>query len=159
MSGSRIAPALKALMPIGLALALSCGSPTSEARSDPMDSSKVDGTVQVPPTSDTTRILNGHSIILRPGGQKLMEGDMRNGQRHGQWTSYFENGQVQSRSDHEHGQLEGQTVVFRSDGALNYAGQYHNGKQVGTWKFHDETGALSKTVVYDSTGVVIDERP
>lgn len=159
MSGSPTSLTLNVLLPIGLVLAFSCSSPAAGTRPGNSESSTVESKEQAPPQSDTTKIVNGHSVILRPGGQKLMEGDMRDGERHGQWTSYFENGQMQSRSDYEHGRLEGPTVVFRSDGALNYAGQYHDGKQVGTWKFHDETGALAKTVEYDSTGAVINDRP
>jgi antitoxin component YwqK of YwqJK toxin-antitoxin module len=91
-------------------------------------------------------------------GRLLMEGDVRNGQRHGLWTAYHPNGAVQSRSEYRDGELNGPTTTFRPDGALLYRGQNANGHPVGAWSFHDAMGTQVRTVEYDSTGAEVVRR-
>lgn len=101
---------------------------------------------------------NGPVELHGPDGRSRMVGDMRNGKRHGLWTSYHPNGAVQSRSSYADGVLHGTTVVFHENGQLYYTGDYRHGVQVGEWRFHDEMGTLLKTVRYDSAGAVINDR-
>ena len=101
---------------------------------------------------------NGPAKINGPDGRVKMEGDMRNGKRHGLWTSYHPGGAVQSRTDYVDGVQEGASVVFHPNGQTYYTGDYHHGHEVGEWRFFDEQGALVRTVRYDSTGAVINDR-
>jgi hypothetical protein len=93
-------------------------------------------------------------------GHKVMEGEIRNAQRQGIWTSYHTNGKVMSRSEYMNGVLQGPTLVFRENGALLYDGQYRyrQGKQIGTWRFYDAGGQVERTVEYDTTGAIINDR-
>jgi antitoxin component YwqK of YwqJK toxin-antitoxin module len=75
--------------------------------------------------------------------------------RNGVWTSYTEQGGVQSRNDYVDGVLQVQSIVFRPNGAVYYQGEHRNGKQVGAWKFYDEQGNLAKTVEYDTLGNIV----
>jgi antitoxin component YwqK of YwqJK toxin-antitoxin module len=97
-------------------------------------------------------VRNGHQQVRDPNGRLLMEGDVRNGKRHGLWTSYHPSGAVQSRNEYRDGVLHGLTTTFRPNGALLYRGQNANGHPVGSWEFHDEVGTAVRTVEYDSTG-------
>ncbi|MCB0757817.1 MAG: hypothetical protein KDC01_05115 [Flavobacteriales bacterium] len=104
-----------------------------------------------------TEVVNGPERILAPDGSVQMEGNKKNGLRHGVWTSYFPDGRVRSRNEYREGKLEGLSTVFRENGALLYSGQHRNDKQVGEWRFHDEQGNLERTVVYDTAGAVIND--
>lgn len=106
---------------------------------------------------DTVKVVNGHDKDYSPEGWLRMEGDMKDGQRHGIWTSYTPKGAVKSRNEYRNGKLEGLTTVFRDNGAMYYSGQYHNDKQVGEWQFYSEAGNLERTVTYDTSGAVIND--
>ena len=56
------------------------------------------------------------------------------------------------------GVQEGATVVFHPNGQTYYTGDYRHGHEVGEWRFFDERGTLVRTVRYDSTGAVINDR-
>lgn len=103
-------------------------------------------------------VVNGPEKVYDAQGRLQMEGQMKDGQRHGIWISYFPDGRVRSRSDYQLGRLQGVSTVFRPNGAMYYTGQYRNGKEVGTWRFYDEQGELARTVEYDKNGAVINDR-
>lgn len=129
------------------------------------------GEIQGPPPTDTTgtaaravdarraaiadSLKDGHHVYKDKAGRPLMEGDMRNGQRNGVWTSYLPNGRVQSRNVYEQGVLHGISTVFHENGVLYYSGAQRKGKPFGEWKFYDEQGVLARTVVYDTTGTMV----
>lgn len=103
-------------------------------------------------------LRDGHHVIHSADGKAIMEGDMLRGKRSGLWTSYTEKGRVKSRNEYLDGVLNGPSIVFRDNGAVYYQGQYRNGKEVGQWTFNDTKGQLVKTLNYDSTGTVINDR-
>ena len=129
------------------------------------------GEIQGPPPTDTTgtaaravdvrraaiadSLKDGHHVYKDKAGRPLLEGDMRNGQRNGVWTSYLPNGRVQSRNVYEQGVLHGISTVFHENGVLYYSGAQRKGKPFGEWKFYDEQGVLARTVVYDTTGTMV----
>lgn len=98
-------------------------------------------------------LRDGHHNITGPTGRTTMEGDMRNGKRHGVWTSYTDQGRTKSRSEYVNGVLQGPTITFHDNGTVYYQGRYLNGKSFGEWRFFDEQGGLIRTAVFDSTGV------
>mgnify|MGYP001355613863 CR=1 FL=1 len=100
-------------------------------------------------------VKDGHHVYKDKAGRPLMEGEMRNGQRNGVWTSYLPNGRVQSRNVYEQGVLHGMSTVFHDNGVLYYSGAQRRGKPFGEWKFYDDHGVLARTVIYDSTGTMI----
>jgi hypothetical protein len=107
---------------------LACNSPQAPT---PVAPAPTAPTVQSATPAPAVEVENGHQRLLDDQGRLLMEGDMLDGQRHGLWTAYHKNGQVQSRTSYATGQREGPTVVFRPNGALYYKGQYANDHPVG----------------------------
>jgi hypothetical protein len=147
---------MKSLFILSLFALAACTTPSSPAQSQqPAADSlkKAMAHVLTPEEQDT--LQNGHAQIHRPSGGLLMEGDKLNGKRNGVWTSYTEQGGVQSRNDYVDGVLQGQSIVFRPNGAVYYQGEHRIGKQVGAWKFYDEQGTLAKTVEYDTLGNIV----
>lgn len=142
------------LLPL-LAMLAACGGPAGGPPPAPQAATAKDTASAIAP-ADTLR--DGHQRIRDSKGLLLMEGDVRNGRRHGLWTAYHPNGAVASRNVYEKGVLHGPTTTFRPNGALYYRGQHAGGHPVGTWEFHDEIGTLVRTVEYDSAGVEL-KRP
>ncbi len=101
--------------------------------------------------------LNGPQVQQLPDGTTL-RGVLRDGDRHGIWRSFTPQGRLLSQTEYRDGRPHGPVVVFHPNGSVRYLGQNHHGTAVGEWRFHDDAGALLKTVVYDSTGTVTAER-
>jgi antitoxin component YwqK of YwqJK toxin-antitoxin module len=91
-------------------------------------------------------------------GRLTMKGPMRNGQRHGLWTAYGNDGSVRSQTTYQDGVEHGAAVVFRPNGTMHYTGDNHNGRPVGEWQFFNTNGDLAQIVVYDSLGNEVDRR-
>lgn len=85
-----------------------------------------------------------------PNGGLKMEGNIKDGQRHGLWTSYNTKGSVKSRSEYVNGVLQGPSIVYHDNGVVFYSGSYVDGKQAGVWRFLDNTGEEIKTIDFDS---------
>lgn len=92
-----------------------------------------------------------------PNGQVKIKGQMNNGQREGQWTSYGQTGGIKSKNTYEQGKLNGPTVVFRDNGMTFYTGTYKDDRQVGVWEFFDAEGELVRSMNMDSTGIFNDQ--
>ena len=103
-------------------------------------------------------LRDGYHVYRDEAGRPQMEGRMQGGQRSGVWTSYLPSGRVQSRNVYENGVLHGITTVFHENGVLYYSGTQRKGKPFGEWKFYDHEGNLAKTVVYDTSGTLINDR-
>jgi len=89
--------------------------------------------------------------ILYSSGKVKMSGQTINGEKHGLWTAYFENGSVWSKNEFDHGIQHGSTMVFQKSGLTYFTGTYTKGERSGKWKFYDENGEPAKTVDYDKT--------
>jgi antitoxin component YwqK of YwqJK toxin-antitoxin module len=142
-------------------LSAACGS--GEGENGTADQADTIKTISTTPTilSDTTligNVTNGPVDVRYPDGHSRIKGNMRNGQRHGMWTSYFPDGRPQSFAGYLDGVLHGTKVVYHPSGATYYTGDYIKGRQVGVWRFFDEQGKPSRTITYDSTGTVINDR-
>ncbi|HPF66461.1 MAG TPA: hypothetical protein PLC20_02185 [Flavobacteriales bacterium] len=124
-----------------LPLLAACGTPEPPAVEAEVlpDTTRTAADVEKPPKTD-------------PSGTMKLEGDFRNGKRHGIWTSYGPDGKVRSRSEYRDGVLHGPSVVFHPNGQPYYTGDYLNGKATGTWRFFDEEGIEVKRVTYDEQG-------
>ena len=145
---------MSGLFALVFAVALTaCGSGSPKTADKP-----VADTLLVPSTLVNEPLpRNGHARVTDKLGRLRMEGDMKDGQRDGVWTSYNDVGKVRSRNEYHGNKLNGITTVFRENGAPMYTGQFREDKEIGTWKFYDDKGDLNKTVHYDSTGALIEE--
>jgi len=85
-----------------------------------------------------------------PSGDLKMMGTTVNGERHGIWTSYFEDGGIWSKSEYNNGVLNGVSIVYHRNGTTYYSGTYAQGEKIGIWSYYLENGDPAKTVDFDS---------
>lgn len=147
---------MRALALLPLLALLACGGPdrTAPAPTEGTPTGR-SGASRAP--EPNAPLPEGHNVVRAADGRPVMEGEIVQGQRDGQWTSYTEEGRVKSRNQYVHGVLEGPTIVFHDNGQVRYTGQHHRDKPVGEWRFYTEQGALTEVTVYDSTGAVIQQ--
>jgi hypothetical protein len=105
-------------------------------------------------------------------GQKMSEGKMWDGLEIGEWTSWHENGNVQSIGHYLEGQKDslwqwhdeagiltgsgmydrdvehGTWMHYYPDGVVSDSGSYLEGLQEGLWKYYHENGSLKYAVHY-----------
>lgn len=129
-----------------LALCALCGCGTTEDNPP----SPVEPTETPAPLESSVTNENGEHQEFYPDGKLKLKGQMKDGQRHGLWTSYGKNGKVKSRSQYTGGVLQGPTVVYHETGEVFYSGAYDNGKPSGVWRFYNLKGEEEKTVDYDN---------
>lgn len=147
------------LLPIVLLLMASCGdgadggTPTT---ADTTGAAAHADSLRQKAIADSLR--DGYHVYKDPAGRALMEGRLQGGRREGVWTSYLPNSRVQSRNVYENGVLNGITTVFHENGVLYYSGTQRKGKPFGEWKFYDNQGNLAKTVVYDTSGMLVRDK-
>ncbi len=89
-----------------------------------------------PPDTDYT----GDFLEKYPNGIIKFQGFYRFGLRHGQWMSFYENGEKWSETFYDKGKRQGATNVYYLSGKLHYAGWYKNDLRDSLWLFYDETG-------------------
>ncbi len=108
-------------------------------------------------TSTPQVVTNGPQVMHTTDGGR-MEGDLKEAKRNGPWSSFFPNGGIRSKAMYVDGREEGPTEVFHENGMTYYTGQYRAGKPVGEWLFYDAKGLQIRTVRYDSTGVMLEQK-
>jgi len=85
------------------------------------------------------------SLIKRLVKLRIAElGAVENGRR----MEYYGNGQRKAAGPMRDGQLHGKWQWFRQDGTLMRTGQFAHGEQVGTWTTFDRVGKPTKTTKY-----------
>ena len=61
--------------------------------------------------------------------------------KHGLFRSFYENGQLQSEGQYQHGAEEGLWRDFHENGQLAAEGSYHQGEEMGEWRFWNDDGS------------------
>jgi uncharacterized protein YdhG (YjbR/CyaY superfamily) len=85
------------------------------------------------------------SVVRRLVKLRMAElGDVENGRR----TEYYNDGQRKAVGPMRDGQMHGNWKWFRQDGTLMRSGQFASGAKVGTWTTFDRSGAPTKTTTY-----------
>ena len=80
-----------------------------------------------------------------PNGQVQMRGGFdKDGERHGPWKSWYDNGNVWSESEFSNGKRHGVNTVYYQNGKKRYQGQFDNDEESGNWVFWDELGNVQK---------------
>ncbi len=142
---------MRPYVPLLPLLLFACSTPAGPEKAAVPGADSV--TVQV---QRSTPVENGLERIVSKDGRIRMEGDKRNGQRHGVWTSYGPAGKVKSRSEYKDGQLDGHTIVYRDNGIVYYTGENRKGLPYGTWTFYNTEGEVERTLTYGEDGKVIE---
>ena len=81
-----------------------------------------------------------------PNGAKKLEGQLVNGERHGNWKAYYENGLLWSEGSYWHGKRRGFSSIYYNTGKVKMEGNYANDLKVGMWKVYASDGSLVKTI-------------
>lgn len=88
-------------------------------------------------------------------GQKKMEGTMKDGLRHGEWSYWYENGKLWSRGSFVNGKSEGRFLSYGENGLLFQESYYKNGVPDGKWAFYKNDQRIKE--VYYENGNLINE--
>ncbi|NLA24116.1 MAG: hypothetical protein GX879_04035 [Bacteroidales bacterium] len=91
-----------------------------------------------------------YEIQYYENGKKKMEGGLKNGERAGKWTAWYENDSVWSVGYYIDGKKHGQSAVFYANGNKAYDKNFVDDKAHGKWKFYTEDGKLSGEVEYEN---------
>lgn len=67
-------------------------------------------------------------------------GYYQNGNKHGLWQMWDENGKLTAIANYDNGVKHGKWEVWDHKGTLRSSTEYANGKKAGTWKVWDENG-------------------
>lgn len=96
----------------------------------------------------SSKVPDGEFVQKYPSGGIQIKGEMKNDQRVGLWTSYYENGMKQSESTYQNGILHGRTASFYTNGQVRYIGYFLGGEKDGKWEFYTEQGQFEKSEMY-----------
>ena len=120
----------------------------------------------------TNQGSGGADTLYYESGEKMSEGEMRQGRETGKWTCWHENGNMKSigyYSDglrdslwqwfdesgiptstgmYRHGVENGTWMLYYHDGVVSDSGAYHDGLKEGLWKYYHEIGRLKSAVIY-----------
>ncbi len=87
-------------------------------------------------------------------GKLFMEGGLKEGKREGNWTAWYENGNIWSIASYSEGLRNGEGKVYYDNGQLRYIQAYDMDTPQGLWKFYCPEGNLLGEIMYES-GVIV----
>jgi len=93
-------------------------------------------------------VFNYLKVFYNDGNLQL-EGALKDGERTGKWTSYFQQGGKWSETHFENGKSQGESKSYYENGNLRYEGNYSQGEKAGHWNLYDSTGTKMKGADYD----------
>lgn len=82
-------------------------------------------------------------------GEKEIEGELKDGMRHGKWTYWYDTGKKWSEGYFMNDMSDGKFSIWYKSGEKNYDAEYKEGRPNGKWTFYDDQGKKIKEVVYD----------
>ncbi len=89
-------------------------------------------------------------VLYYEDGQKKLEGAYKNGERIGQWSYWYANGNLWSQGEYKNGLENGLKSVWHENGQKYYEGDLKDGTRVGKWNFWEKDGTLIKEIDYDN---------
>lgn len=94
--------------------------------------------------------FNKHAVLIA-------EGHYVNNAKHGLWREYYDSGELAIEQNYIHGILHGPYASYHMNGQLWSEGYHVNNQCEGTFKVYDETGLLTKLLVFEN-GRLTEER-
>lgn len=70
-----------------------------------------------------------------------------NDQPHGYWENYYPNGVVSRRGCYEHGKVIGEWTTYWENGNIMFIGSF-NDKPIGKWTWHHPEGEINEKEFY-----------
>lgn len=84
---------------------------------------------------------NGYNVKYIYKGNKTKEtGKMINGEKDGIWTTYYENGNIESKGGYSNDEKKGEWKYYYENGNLKEEGVYLHNKRVSKWQTYYEDG-------------------
>jgi antitoxin component YwqK of YwqJK toxin-antitoxin module len=93
-------------------------------------------------------IKHGNFKTYFLNGQVEKEGYIENDKNVGEWKYYFDNGQLATIGNFKENFPHDQWVSYYNNGNTKIIGAYKNGKQDGAWKYYDINGKLISITYY-----------
>ncbi len=93
------------------------------------------------------KVLVKQELFYESGKMKV-SGSFKDGQKHGQWIFYYENGLKANEDWFFEGEPDGRSTSWNKNGTTRSNGYYKHGERVREWTWFDETGRLIKRVNY-----------
>lgn len=107
------------------------------------------------------RTANLHQVQTLPNGEKhglwkyyynnghfWYEGTHKDGKRHGLWKWYLQNGQRHTKGTYRDGLKHGLWKYYYISGHLWYKGSYRDGKYSGLWQWYFKNGQISNEILH-----------
>lgn len=88
------------------------------------------------------------------GNIKRVEGNFKNGLKHGKWTYWHKNGNKWSEGTFLCGLSHGRFTIWKEDGTRDFSSSYKYGKPYGKWMFWNEEGRITKEVYVDGKKIL-----
>lgn len=106
--------------------------------------------IVIPEEEVLTEMKDGTFTQYYPGKKqiKFQGAQDKDGERHGIWYFYAENGVKISMTEFRHGKKNGVSLKRYPDGRVHYMGEYANDVQIGQWKTYDQAGKLVDSTNY-----------
>ncbi len=82
-------------------------------------------------------------------GVVKMRGKNVDGNRTGQWESFYPSGYRWSEMNYRNGVREGVTTTYYPNAMMRYTGYYYNDERSGLWQFYDTLGILIQRIDMD----------
>jgi hypothetical protein len=98
----------------------------------------------LPPDTEYT----GEYIDRWPNGLVKFRGYFRFGKRHGQWVSFFENGEPWSEVHYDKGLRHGPYMVYYPGLKKRIEGYYKNDMRDSIWCFYDSSGSKIREILF-----------
>ena len=98
-------------------------------------------------------VRHGEFIIYYENGNFEIKGQMEYGKNVGKWQYFYESGELESEGNYVNDKPEGKWVWYSLSGNVIEEGDYKQGRRVGLWRNFDEYGnvTLEKEFSFDDT--------
>jgi antitoxin component YwqK of YwqJK toxin-antitoxin module len=93
--------------------------------------------------------LNYFELKYHTNGEKYMEGWVEDGQRTGEWFSWYPNGVLWSYGEYVDGKRNGYSEAYYENGTIRIEQHYYEGVPDKKWIFYTETSEPVLEIVYD----------
>ena len=88
-------------------------------------------------------IKQGDFKLYFLNGNLQIEGRMENNRNVGEWKYYYESGGIESKGEFENDKPKGEWTWYYPSGEIKEKGNYFEGKRIGRWQQFDEAGNIT----------------
>jgi len=93
---------------------------------------------------DRRPVKDGKEVKYSPTGEKLVEGEWKQGKRFGAWRFYYADGSVKSESFYGDARTPTTMTFWHDNGQVSMQGPAVNGSRQGTWRVWRKNGLLAE---------------